>query len=313
MQYRLNSRSKSPRFRTALLATLVTPLSLIGSGCGLSSFSENAEIAQMAGDVIASVDESSGQVGGSFAYRLNSGATDRYFARWSDRPLELLLPSAWADPCHLIPFSYEHPVATRTFEDCTRGRAVLNGSVSLTYSESDDDFKLEEAGDSLIRNPEFVLTGRRGGELTVSGAEGGQKLTLSAIAEDGAKTFAWATLGMRRTLVRDGETIFDLGTATTEDIIVTGTSRNDRVMNGGSLVITDEVSGAVTTLVHENVTWTPDCTCASSGSLSGSKVLDGTSSDYSIEITGCGTANVTTDGVVESVEFDRCSSVEAAS
>lgn len=299
-------KSRTPVFGMALISSLIA-----ASGCGLgesaSSESASAEVAQAAGDVMASLDESSADTGGSFAFYIKASAVDRYFASWSDRVVDALLPSVWADPCHLVGFTYAHPVATREFGGCNRGRGILEGNVTLTFSEADDDFKLEEVGDSVIRVPEFTITGSRNGVLSVSGANGGQKLTLSQAGE--SKTFLWTTLGMSRTLVRDGETIFDIQTRTLEDITVTGTSRRDRVMNGGSIEVTNSVEGSVSVLTHNNLTWDSSCTCAVSGSLSGTKTVDGVSSDLVIEMTGCGTATVTTDGVAESVTFDRCSEV----
>ena len=78
----------------------------------------------------------------------------------------------------------------------------------------------------------------------------------------------------------------------------------DRV---GQPEIDHKVAGYKVTLTANNLAWTSNCNCASSGTLSG--MVSGGKHDgksASVTITGCGEADVTIDGDTESVSIDRC-------
>jgi hypothetical protein len=97
---------------------------------------------------------------------------------------------------------------------------------------------------------------------------------------------------------------------TTSPLVVTGTSRADMVIVGGTLVVTHNDAGYAVSLTPDNLAWTPTCNCASSGTLTGT-VTSGKEAGKSatVTITGCGTADIDIDGQTASVTLDRCTSV----
>ncbi len=138
----------------------------------------------------------------------------------------------------------------------------------------------------------------------MSAPGGGQTVTRTSSG------FDYSVGGMKRVLKdSDGETIADIETRTLSTISVTGTSRSNRVMNGGQLEIKNLTRGTTAVLTPSNLTWASTCNCAVSGSLSGSTSGDESFDDFTITITGCGTANVSSGGKSEDVEFDRCTGV----
>jgi hypothetical protein len=127
------------------------------------------------------------------------------------------------------------------------------------------------------------------------------------LTKTGAGAFSYRVNGISRVLKNSsGSTLFDISTTTTSDIAVTGTSRSNRVMNGGALVVKHNVKNYTTTLTPENLTWTSTCTCASSGKLTGKIEGDESADDVTIQITGCGTGTITANGKTSDVNFDRC-------
>ncbi len=117
---------------------------------------------------------------------------------------------------------------------------------------------------------------------------------------------------MERVLtLASGRTLFDIGTATSTPLTITGSSRADMVMVGGTLVVTHHLAGYSVSLTPDHLTWTPTCNCASSGSLTGTVSGGGKDDGKSatVTITGCGTADVTVDGNTDSVTMERCAAI----
>ncbi|MFN7685352.1 MAG: hypothetical protein ACK5QT_08075 [Oligoflexia bacterium] len=278
--------------QSAILVLALVSLSACGRG-----LDDQEEYAQSVGDVMSSMDESSGQTGGGFAYfripeRLKPRST--FF--------DVLMPDAYAASCTLQSFSAcASGVRTRTFGGCTfaGGRVTLSGTVSLTFSDT-SSCTMNDTNESVTRTADFTISGRRG-SLTVSAPGGGQTVTRTSSG------FDYSVGGMKRVLKdSDGETIADIETRTLSVIAVTGTTRTNRVMNGGQLEIKNLTRGTTAVLTPSNLTWSANCNCAVSGSLSGTTSGDESFDDFKIEITGCGTATVSSGGASVDVEFDRC-------
>lgn len=256
--------------------------SIFVSGCGkLSAIEDQAEVATAAGDVMSSFDESSG-TGGGFALHE-----------------EPLLQSGGACFLNAILSGCAEKTRTRTFDNCTIGLVnTLNGTVTLSFSEA--GCTMSAAGNSVTRTADFTLTAPRG-TLTVSAPGGGQVITKTA---DG---FTYRVGGMKRVLKTSaGTTVADVETKTLSDITVTGTSRATRVMNGGSIEIKHVTRNYIATLTPNNLTWSAGCVCAVSGTLTGTVTGAQSSDDVVVEITGCGTAKITANGISEDVKLDRC-------
>jgi hypothetical protein len=171
--------------------------------------------------------------------------------------------------------------------------------VTLTFSQNACTMAL--ANDTVTRTADFTLTGRRGGTLTVSSPGGGQTVTRTASG------LTYTVGGMKRVL-RDssGDAIADIETRTLSAITLTGTTRANRVMTGGQLEIKNLTKGTTLVLTPSNVTWnSATCNCAVSGSFTGTTSGD-EEEEFTLTITGCGTATVEAGGDSEDVTFDRC-------
>ena len=275
-------------------------------GCNSES-ADIQETGQQLGDVMASIDESGGSAG-SFALLDSSRRT---YARVAPAELRgswlatLLLPkSAYAWGCassHTFG-SCTNNVITRTFDECVIGTTRTTGTVTLTYADGavDNTCQMTAPGHSVTRVPAFTVTGRRGATLTVSkSGEKGQVITRGE-----GDTYSFSNDGIRRAFVTaSGSTLFDFTTQTLSPITVTGTERANRVLTGGSLRVTNNLTGVTCDYTPTQVSWTEGCNCPTSGSWAG-KCSDGKAT--SLAITGCGNGNLKVGEAGEAFTFDRC-------
>jgi hypothetical protein len=282
-------------------AGLVVALGL-ETACGGSS--NQGEMSQSVGDTMASFDET-GQ-GAGFAHLdrpvLNNGG--RAFLKKSaiSEAMSWLMPQAYAAGCWSERFSTcSGGQRTRTFNGCTLGPDTLAGTATLNFTDS--SCAMSASGDAVTRTADLTLTGPGGGTLQVTSPSGGQRVTATATG------WAYNVLGMERVATSpSGTKLFDISTQTTSDIGVTGTSRANRVMNGGTLQVMHNLLKYTVNLTPNNVTWNGTCNCAVSGSWTGS-ASGSINGDFNVELTGCGTANVTAPGYTASVSFDRCTTL----
>lgn len=270
------------------------------------------ETAQQIGDVMASVDESGGG-SGNIASMQNS--VRQSFQRFAPNEInenliaKLFLPQANAASCAGAGFaSCGATLANsivRSFAGCTVGSAIFSGDVTLAWSNGNTACSLGSTpGARITRIPNFTVTGRRSASLAVTKTGAiGQRIELVTAA--GANSVVkFSNDGINRVFSLGSTILFNQTTATSGDITVTGTSRSNRVMSGGSLNVTNNLSAVVCNYVPTNVTWAGGtCNCPTSGSWSGS-CSDGKTT--TLDITGCGTANYTEGSATEAVSFDRC-------
>jgi hypothetical protein len=290
--------------RKVILGALVGGAMLLGACGGSTDAADpNAELANATGDATASLDEMA--TGGGFARLMIPKLQRPELMRQSlgHQVADFLLPSAEAAGCAQETFTAcSSGVRTRTFDGCSIGPATLNGSVELDFSDS--ACGMSASSDSVTRKANFTLTGPNGGTITVSSPDGGQKVT-----NNGDGTFNYEVLGMHRVGTdAGGKTVFDVSTSTSAPIGVTGTSRSNRVINGGTLVVQHNLAGVTATLSPSNVTWDGTCNCPVSGSWSGTRSGNKTGS-FTVTLTGCGTGTVTTADGTKNVTFDRCSAL----
>lgn len=270
------------------------------------------ETAQQVGDVMASVDESGGSAG-TIASSQDTmkksiqNTFDRYAPNEMNESLiaKLILPDANAVTCSGAGFAAcnRSGVVTRSFAGCTVGSAVFSGDVTLTWSNG-GTCGLTAAAQSITRVPNFTVTGRRGATLTVTKTGTiGQRITWASGA-GASKVFDFKNDGISRVFTIGATTLFNQTTATSGDITVTGTSRTSRVMSGGSLNVTNNLTSVVCNYIPTGVTWAgTTCNCPTSGSWSGT-CSNGKST--TLNITGCGTASYTEGADTQAVTFDRC-------
>ena len=204
-----------------LTVVLAVSAVLAGGACRKRTLPDQDQIGALIGEVMASVDEST----------KGSGATARLpILRMPDEmkgPLwrqifDGVVHTAYASSCVQSNFgACTAGARTRTFDSCAIGPAMLDGMVTLTYSDT-NSCAVTVVGDSVNRSASFTLTGPYGGTLAVSAPGGGQTLTKTAVG------FDYSVPGMERVLTGPGgHTLFDISTRTTMPIHITGTSRAD--------------------------------------------------------------------------------------
>ena len=292
------------RSKTWILTMAAVLLAMAGCRTGLD---DQGQIGASVGEVMASADESANASSTTAmlpALPILRTPDELKGPMWR-RALDAVFPSAYAASC--FPFAFSSCAAgvrTETFSDCTFGAATLDGSVTLTFSDT-AACTFGATGDTVNRLASFTVTGPYGGTLAVSSPGGGQTLTKT----DAGLSFT--VPGMERVLTGPaGRTLFDIGTATTAPIVMTGTSRADFEIVSGALVVTHHLAGYSVTLEPHDLAWARTCNCAVSGSLTGT-VSGGKEDGKSalVTITSCGHADVTIDGDTESVQLDRCAAI----
>lgn len=274
------------------------------------------EAGQQIGDAMASIDES-GSGSGNFAQIIKSET--KFFARSAPGSLifpsplmSTLFPTATAAACSSVAFgACSSGVTTRTFAGCTVGTAEFNGSVSLTYRDGTTGVNqagcsLIDTGDVVLRNPNYTVTGLRGAELSVSktGSSGQSILRLNGALN----SYRLDNDGINRRFTLAGQTLLDSTTvieenASSQPMVISGTNRSGRTLSGGKLTFTNNLTAQSCSFEPSNVTWGASCNCATSGSWAGT-CSNGTSA--TLEITGCGTANLSVGEETEILTFDRC-------
>jgi hypothetical protein len=276
-------------------------LCLTGCGGAQSSAEDTQEVGHAAADVMASFDETS--TGGGFAF---SSPLDRpgLGKTTLDRALDLVVSPAYAEACWLATFSScSAGTRTRSFDHCALAGFSLDGSVTLTFSQS--TCSAAAVGDTVTRNADFTLHGRANYSLAVDSKGGGQKVTRTA---DG---FTYQVLGMERVLTNaSGKKIIDISTKTEEDLVVQGFTRANRVIKSGKFDVVHNLAGYTVQLVPADVTWNGTCNCPVSGKLTGS-ITAGKNVGKSAEVVfnGCGKGTVTVGTDTEDVDFDRCAAL----
>lgn len=276
-----------------------------------SSTIDIEETAQQMGDIMASVDESGGS-GGTLAY------IDKTLDRFEPKTIfDYFIESSFAITCTASGGGFgvcSGNTVTRTFSSCSMGLATLNGTVTLNWSDlaNDNTCQMTTAGHNITRNPNFTITGRRGATLTVSkSGTNGQKIEFVS-----AGNFYLSNDGIRRVFTTStGSTLFDFTTTIADTsqgrVNISGTSRAGRILNGGQIVVTNNLSSEVCTYVPTNVTWPADgsCNCATSGSWSGSCTKDSSTTNSTLTLSSCGRGTFDKDGETQTVSFDRCTSI----
>jgi hypothetical protein len=286
-------------------------LAALATGCRKESgLSDQGQIGASVGEVMASADESAN--GGSTTAMLVPAlpvlrAPDVLRPPLWRRAVGALSPISTAYAASCLPVTYSACAAgvrTATFDNCSVGAITVDGSINLSFSET-AACNIATVGDSVNRTGSLTLSAL-GGSLAITTPGGGQTLTRTATG------FTFAVPGMERVLtLASGRTLFDISTMTTSPLVINGASRADMVIVGGTLVVQHNLANYSVSLTPNNLTWTPTCNCASSGSLTGTVTSSGADNGKSatVTLTGCGTADVTIDGDTESVTLDRCAAI----
>lgn len=301
---------------------------LLASGCKKNSESTTtsndiSETGQQIADVTASIDESGGSSGniGSASVGQSNQVIPNSEIIGGLKTLARVFPEEQIDGDVILNrekvgifglcsgseqfSSCTSNVITRTFGGCNIGSATIDGSVTLTFSDvaSDNTCQMTTSGHYVRRVPSFTMTGPRGGTLTVSKTgTNGQQITRGT----SATSLTFSNDGIRRVIQKSGTTLYDFTTETTSSITITGANRSGRVLNGGTLKVTNNSTSGTCSMSPTNVTWASSCNCPTSGTWDGT-CSDGTTSK--LEYSGCGTGTLTIGSDSNSVTFDRCYSL----
>ncbi len=281
---------------------------MASSGCqgllqdsGTSELVIADELARTVGDAMAGIDEAGGASGElSLQTPRNGSSSPNMLAIW-----KRLMPEAHAATCYGQGYSAcTANFMQRNFGGCTlAGAYVLTGTVDLTWVGSAVSCTLTGTGGSIRRSPNFTLAGGAGGTLSVT-KSGSLGQVLTWVSGSGTnKVFNYENDGIRRIITSGGRSVVDLTTTTTTAITVIGTRRSGRSLSGGTLRLTNNLTGESCTMTPQNVQWSAGCTCASSGTWSGSCSSTGS---FALSITSCGGGIVTYNGQNRSVSLDRC-------
>lgn len=266
-------------------------------------------VAQTLGDAMSAIDDSGGSDGGyAFLERnVKSVAQVEPKPYFFEKLRESWTPKAYAASCSAANTfgTCTNNVVARDFQECTVGTYTFDGVITFSFSDaaSDNICLMTATGHSVSRDPDFTITGPRGGTLTVAKTGSvGQRIQRTAAVG----VFDFTNDGIRRILSFRGNTLSDWTSMTTSAITIIGDARNGRVANGGVLNVVNNTSGLSCDFAPSAVTWNSTCNCAVSGTWSAT-CSDSSSSTY--EITGCGTGTLTQGGSSETVTLSQCSSL----
>ena len=267
------------------------------------------ETAQQVGDVMASIDESGGSSGNLASYQKSF---DKMYATYVPSSkletfFDSLNPTAFAASCSSGTFSScSSNTITRTFGGCTVGSATFSGTVTLVWGGSSTNCQMGSNNDTITRTPNFTMTGRRNATLYVTKPTGstGQVMTWTSGSTSATRVYSYANGGINRKFVLNSTALFDQSTSTTTPLTITSSLRYNRVLNGGTLRVVNNLTNNVCTFSPTNVTWgSSTCNCPTQGSWTGSCTTTGS---ITLDITGCGTGKYTEGSDTTTVTFDRC-------
>jgi hypothetical protein len=281
------------------------------SACNKADDSSPSDsMSQQIGEAMSAIDDSGGSSGG-YAFFQNGVKS---VAKIEPKPgllhsfSESLLTPAYAATCATSSTfgTCTSDQIVRDFGGCTVGLATFTGTITLTFDDGNSGTvcAIDSDNDTITRDPNFTITGPRGGTYTVTKTGSiGQRIERIS-----AGSFEFTNDGLRRVLAFQGTTLADWTTTVSAStpILISGASRNGRIANGGTLTVLNNKTGVTCNLNPSNVTWNGSCNCAVEGSWTVS-CDSGDSGSYTI--TGCGEGTLAIGTTSEAVTLDRCYSI----
>jgi len=295
---------QSARARFSLLVSMAVFLSVFGMGCGKSRFvPDSDELANVAGDIAASLDESflasgaASQAGSWFHVLHGSGGEEETELTGPELPSCL---SVSPIP-NLVCVS---GVKTWSLNgQCSSGlRTGLDGVVQFLFSDP-GPCGLSAEGDTVTRAVNYSLSGKKMGVMELTSSNQGQVLLKTSAG------FQFTVNDLSRVLRwdHDGETS-SIDFSTPAPWVVSGFDRQARVVNSGSLRARHAEFGWTAELqIVEPLAFAAGCNCPISGSLAGSITGDQTDPDFRVKFEECGVSRVIAEGgETLRVKLDRC-------
>ena len=299
----------------AIFGTLAAAGLILLGACGpavpgVSSTTTNEviELGNDVSDVASSVDESGGSTGNlAFVERAQKSFARLVPAEFSKSGFNFhWIADAQAAICSSAIFgACTANSVVRNYAGCTVDTSTFTGTVAITWGGASIACHPAASGDTITRVPSFQITGPQGSTYSVTNVGAvGQQIRLTNFAASATRTQTFTSDGIRRIVTSStGTTLYDTTQSTTAPITITGTTRTNRTMNGGTVRIQNNLTGTTCDFSPTLVSWTGGCNCPTSGSWAGT-CTDGRTS--TILMTACGFGTVTLASGSEDVHFDRC-------
>lgn len=202
-------------------------------------------------------------------------------------------------------------VKSKTYSGCSIGLTAqtFSGIVELTYSDT-ANCDITAESDSLTRTFDYTRTTALGAKIRVFSTThtdfegntygGGGKLTKVPAG------YELDILGKHKTRTGfAGKERLDISIRTTAPISFNKLARNERVVDGGAIVVAHNLANYKVTLEPSALAYTSSCCYPTSGTITATYdgVIDGSGV---VTFNGCGEATVSRDGVDHSITFNSC-------
>jgi hypothetical protein len=289
-----NSSTKCSKSNPKRIIRLL-PLLLL-TGCGgsatVSVTLETEEFLQHIGETMAAIDESAGN------------ATSTYGSLIPLKSSPQTSHSNWMSACDPLAYSTcTANVISRVFSGCTVDDVSFNGVIDLNFTDaaSDTTCELSAPGHTTTRTPNYTASISGGYTFTVTRTGVyGQRVTRGAGAN-----YSLTSDGIKRVFSSGSDVLFSNISSTSSPMAFTGHSRLGRVLSSGTLQVDNQVTGVICNFSPTLVTWAATCTCATSGTWTGS-CSNGKTFVITLGAT-CGQASLSVNGATATtLVFDRC-------
>ena len=295
---------RAGRMTSSFSVLLVALIALLQPACGGPAFvGQVDEVAHSVGDALASLDEMLVISGAA----LNSPGL--FHSDHGEEEMDLTGPERLSclQTTPLTSVSCSSGVRTWNLNgECSSGlRTALTGSVTFRYSAN--DCAMGTIGQWVARQPSYLQTGKKMGELLASSSAQGQVLTKTTagydfVIQDLERLFYWP----------DNEGNFPMTVTTPSTWAITGgQDRSTRVVTSGSLRLVEHRLGWTANVsITTPLVFSATCNCAVSGVLKGAITGEEEDDQLEVEIQSCGVALIREHGMHSiQVKLDRCAPV----
>ena len=292
------------RVISSVSVLLVASAALMLPACGgLHFVGQVDEVAHSVGDALASLDEMLVISGAALS------SPGLFHSEHGDEETDLTGPERLSclQTTPLSSVSCSSGVRTWNLDgECSSGlRTALTGAVTFRYSAN--DCGMGSVDQWVARQPSYLQTGKKMGELLASSSAQGQVLTKTAagydfVIQDLERLFYWPD--------NDGNYPMTVTTPSTWTI-TGGQSRSSRVVTSGSLQLVQHRLGWTANVsITSPLVFSSTCNCAVSGTLKGAVTGEEEDDQLEIEIQSCGVAMIREHGMHSfQVKLDRCAPV----
>lgn len=266
---------------SAILSSFVFT-SCVGAQSADSEIVYSTELAQQVGDFMAMLDEASGASTGTYNFVQSLGCAGTGLSACSNSTI------------------------IKNYAGCSSNGSTIEGSLTLLYTGTNSGTcQLNTVGDNVDVIPAFNHRTPEN-NLFEENKIGTYGLRIAYASGSGAsRNFTVTAQGVRRIYKLDGTTKYDVSTFVPTAMTLQKPDRANRTLaSAGTLRFQNSLTGEQCDLVPNAITWSATCTCAVSGSWSGTCQQTGT---FNLTLNGCGQATVSL-GAEEpkAIQLTRC-------